>query len=56
MNRRRFLQSTAAIGGLALSGALRPEFGVGGQQADRVRVAIIGVAGRGADNETPRRR
>jgi predicted dehydrogenase len=50
MNRRRFLQSSAAATGLALGAALRPEIAAGAQQADRVRVAIIGVNGRGANN------
>jgi predicted dehydrogenase len=46
MNRRRFLQSSAALGGLALAGQLTGR----AAQPEPVRLALIGVAGRGADN------
>jgi predicted dehydrogenase len=50
MNRRRFLQSSTALGALALSAGASPRLVRAAQEAQRLRLAIIGVAGRGGEN------
>jgi predicted dehydrogenase len=51
VNRRRFLQTTAGVGALALANGLHPVSAAPLQPPmDRVRLAIIGVAGRGGEN------
>ncbi len=47
LNRRHFLTTTAGLGAAALTEGLTA---ASQPPADRVRLAIVGVAGRGADN------